>query len=72
MALFKPFRSIRGTGHQCETSIDKLRQSDGVRSANHLTVTQAGELLDWLEGHGIQAQNVSIEPEGRVSVRWTA
>jgi hypothetical protein len=36
----------------------------------HLTVVEAGELLDWLEGHGIQARDVAIEPDGYMSVRW--
>jgi hypothetical protein len=41
-----------------------------VRTARHLTVTQAGDLLDWLEAHGIQAREVQIEPDGYILVRW--
>jgi hypothetical protein len=40
------------------------------RMAEHLTVAEAGELLDWLEGHGIQARDVEIESDGYMSVRW--
>jgi hypothetical protein len=40
------------------------------RTAEHLTVTQAGELLDWLEGHGIQASDVEIDLDGYMSVSW--
>lgn len=37
-----------------------------------LSVTEAGELLDWLEGHGIRDRNVAITPDGRMAVRWVA
>jgi hypothetical protein len=41
-----------------------------VRVAEHLTVTEASELLDWLEGHGIEPSEVSVDSEGRMTVRW--
>jgi hypothetical protein len=41
-----------------------------IRVAAHLTITDARDLLDWLEVHGIRARDVAIEPDGYMSVRW--
>ena len=41
-----------------------------TRSAEHLTITQARDLLDWLEGKGIAAQEVTLEADGTMTVRW--
>jgi hypothetical protein len=38
--------------------------------AEHLTLTEAADLLDWLEGHGIEAQEVSLDIAGRLTIRW--
>lgn len=38
--------------------------------ADHLTLAEASDLLDWLEVHGIQARDVQFDREGFVSVRW--
>ena len=42
-----------------------------VRSAHHLNVSQARDLLDWLEAHGITAQEVVLDGDGTFSVRWS-
>lgn len=42
------------------------------RMVGGLSVTEAGELLDWLEGHGIRDREVQITPDGRMAVRWAA
>ena len=38
--------------------------------AEDLTLTEATELLDWLEGHGIRAQEVQLDETGRMTIRW--
>jgi hypothetical protein len=43
-----------------------------VRSAEHLPIAAARDLLDWLEGHGIRAQEVIVEDDGTMTVRWSA
>ena len=35
-----------------------------------LTIAQATDLLDWLEGHNIHASDVRLEDSGRMSVAW--
>jgi hypothetical protein len=41
-----------------------------VRAAEHLSITQARDLLDWLQGQGVQADVVKLEADGTVTVRW--
>jgi hypothetical protein len=41
-----------------------------VRVADHLSVSEASDLLDWLEGHGIKPREVSVDSDGRMSVHW--
>ena len=38
--------------------------------AEGLTIAQATELLDWLEGHNILASDVRLDDTGRMSVAW--
>jgi len=38
--------------------------------AEHLSITVAVDLLDWLEVHGIDSRDVRIDPDGRMTVRW--
>lgn len=38
--------------------------------AENLTLAEATELLDWLEGHGIHATDVCLDADGRLTVRW--
>ena len=42
------------------------------RSAEHLTVSQARDLLDWLEAHKIPTTEVLVEADGTMTVRWKA
>jgi hypothetical protein len=41
-----------------------------MRAAEHLSISEARDLLDWLEGQGIRAHEVSIESDGKMTVRW--
>jgi len=43
-----------------------------MRVAEHLSIAEAGDLLDWLQGQGIRAQEVTLEPDGKMTVRWPA
>ena len=38
--------------------------------AENLTIAEARDLLDWLEGQGIQAQDVTLGADGKMTVRW--
>lgn len=72
MKLFVSNREDRGKSPSLSTTeipSDRLAQ---FHSAEHLSLTQAEDLLDWLEGHGIAAQDVQLDAEGRMSVRWSA
>ena len=40
--------------------------------AENLTLSEARDLLDWLEAHGIQARAVEADPAGRMTIRWAA
>jgi hypothetical protein len=44
--------------------------SPALRAAEHLSIAEARDLLDWLQGHGISAQEVTLEPDGTMTVRW--
>jgi hypothetical protein len=35
-----------------------------------LTIAQARELLDWLEGHNIRTSDVRLDDSGRMTVAW--
>jgi len=41
-----------------------------MQAAEHLTITEARDLLDWLQGRGIRADEVKLEPDGKMTVRW--
>ena len=43
-----------------------------TRSADHLPISGARDLLDWLEGQGIAAEQVVVEDDGTMTVRWAA
>jgi hypothetical protein len=49
---------------------DPSTDKRAVKLADHLTVTQAENLLDWLEVHGVHPRDVQIEPDGLMTVRW--
>jgi hypothetical protein len=36
----------------------------------HLPIHEAQELLDWLEGNGVESREVSVISDGYVSVCW--
>lgn len=38
--------------------------------AENLSLTEATELLDWLEGHGIRAEDVQLTDDGKMTIRW--
>lgn len=41
-----------------------------LRSAEHLNLSAARDLLDWLDGHKIRPTDVVLEPDGTMTVRW--
>jgi hypothetical protein len=41
-----------------------------MNSADHLSITAARDLLDWLQGQGIQAHEVKLEADGTMTVLW--
>ena len=40
------------------------------REAVDLSLADASELLDWIEGNGLQTLEVEMTPAGRMTVRW--
>jgi hypothetical protein len=60
------------SGNDPATHAPCSEQVGCINVADRLTVTEASDLLDWLEGHGISPREVSIDSEGRMSVRWVA
>jgi hypothetical protein len=40
------------------------------REAADLSLAEARDLLDWLEGNGLHTLNVELTPAGRMTVRW--
>jgi hypothetical protein len=70
MELFVADREECGPSTQnAAVHLDPEMRPQG-QSANNLTLTQAEDLLDWLECHGIAPQDVHVDAEGRMSVRW--
>ena len=41
-----------------------------MQAAEHLSIAEARDLLDWLEGHGIKSREVTLEADGTMTVRW--
>jgi hypothetical protein len=41
-----------------------------VQSAEHISLTDARDLLDWLEAHQIKPIEVLLEADGTMTVRW--
>jgi len=41
-----------------------------MQTAEHLSITEARDLLDWLQNRGIRAHEVTLEPDGKMTVRW--
>ena len=44
--------------------------ASSTRSVENLSVAAARDLLDWLEGQGIRTDDVTLEADGTMSVRW--
>ncbi len=40
------------------------------REAADLSLAEARDLLDWLEGNGLHPSEVELTPAGRMTVRW--
>jgi hypothetical protein len=49
---------------------DRSDRAPGPCEATDLTLEEATDLLDWLEGHGVRADEVVLTENGRVTVRW--
>jgi hypothetical protein len=45
-------------------------QPASVQEAASLSLSEATDLLDWLENHEIRPSNVEMDSAGRVTVRW--
>jgi hypothetical protein len=43
-----------------------------VQEAGNLSLTEATDLLDWLENHQIRPSDVEMDSAGRLTVRWVA
>jgi len=56
--------------HPPSTKADPAERAPGPCEAADLTLEEATELLDWLEGHGVRADEVVLTENGRVTVRW--
>jgi hypothetical protein len=41
-----------------------------INVAEHLSIADARDLLDWLQGQGIEPHEVTLEPDGKMTVRW--
>ena len=51
---------------------DTPLDSAALQEAENLSLREAADLLDWLEGHQIRPLKVEMSPEGRMTVRWVA
>ena len=68
--LFRFFSSQKPSGTQATT--DFKGEKPMVHSAHHLTLTEARDLLDWLETQRIPSDNVTFDDDGFMSVQWVA
>lgn len=46
------------------------RQPSRLTIAEELPIDQAGQLLDWLESHGVTAGQIELTSTGQLTVRW--
>ena len=58
--------ATRTAGPPDDTPVDP----PALQEAENLSLQEAADLLDWLEGHKIRPLKVEMTPEGRVTVRW--
>jgi hypothetical protein len=65
-------RSLAGqSGPETHPPQPTEAETAGDKVAENLTVSEARDLLDWLEGHGIRASEVDTDAAGRITIRWT-
>lgn len=41
-----------------------------LQAAERLSIAAARDLLDWLDGQGVRAHEVTLESDGTMTVRW--
>ncbi len=41
-------------------------------TAANLSLTEARDLLDWLENHGLEPASLEPHVDGRMTIRWAA
>lgn len=58
------------SAHEPPVSEPVPAPAPAMHAAEHLTIAEARDLLDWLQGHGIRAHEVTLEPDGKMTVRW--
>jgi hypothetical protein len=46
------------------------RAEEHVRIVQDLTIAEARELLDWLEGHAVESTRLELDQNGHVTIRW--
>lgn len=49
---------------------DGVARPASVQEAARLSLSEATDLLDWLENHQIRPSDVEMDAAGRVTVRW--
>ena len=49
---------------------DVATDDSAITWANNLTFAEAENLLDWLQGQGVQARDVQIQDDGLLTVCW--
>jgi hypothetical protein len=59
-------------GRLRESSMAEAGPAEGAGSceAHNLTVSEARDLLDWLEARGILSSQVETDADGRMTIRW--
>lgn len=70
MSLFIPERLERSAFPRPSVEESSAKHPERLRVQEHLTFTEASDLLDSLEAHGIESMDVQIEENGEVTVRW--
>jgi hypothetical protein len=65
---FPPVRVITKPAAADEASGES--EAGSVHEAGDLSLSDATDLLDWLENHQIRPSNVEMDSAGRMTVRW--
>jgi hypothetical protein len=67
------FLSVRNRLRHLPPPAERLEEDrDDAHTAHHLSIHDAEDLLDWLEGQGIHANEVRLDGDGHMSVSWAA